>query len=487
MGGFFGGLLAGAAVVLCVSVGASLLMPLSPQPEVASETPTAVPAQPEAAEVDVAQPGPDADLVDVAPRAPDGPENESDTIAASTGADTQPGNKPDITETTAGLTGPEAGAAPELEVEAEKPVSQTAAIEAPAIPEQDETPSVSTEAPEPPAPEPAEPPVVTRNGEPSVLAEATPPALITPQAPEGQQPPTAPELPAAEPEAPLVPEVETEAAETESDSPRLAALPPVRQGTGSETSTRIGTPVVPLTDRHKTVSAPGVGELGGEPPISAYAVGFDNPEEKPLMSIVLIDDDAALGVEALREFPYPLTFAVDPTKPDAAEKMASHRAAGFEVVMLTDMPLAATAQDAEVSLSVWMEAVPETVALLEGTRTGIQGNRPLSDQITAIAGGTGRGLITQGKGLNTVQKLAAREGVPSTVVFRDFDGAGQTPTVMRRFLDQAAFRAGQEGAVVMLGRVRPDTVSALLLWGLQDRASRVALAPVSAVLTQGAE
>jgi len=30
--------------------------------------------------------------------------------------------------------------------------------------------------------------------------------------------------------------------------------------------------------------------------------------------------------------------------------------------------------------------------------------------------------------------------------------------------------------------LRADTVSALLLWGLQDRANRVALAPVSAVL-----
>jgi polysaccharide deacetylase 2 family uncharacterized protein YibQ len=53
---------------------------------------------------------------------------------------------------------------------------------------------------------------------------------------------------------------------------------------------------------------------------------------------------------------------------------------------------------------------------------------------------------------------------------------------MRRFLDQAAFRAAQDGSVVMLGRVRPDTISALLLWGLQDRAERVMLAPLSAVL-----
>jgi len=94
----------------------------------------------------------------------------------------------------------------------------------------------------------------------------------------------------------------------------------------------------------------------------------------------------------------------------------------------------------------------------------------------------GYGMVTQDAGLNTVQKLALRNGMPAGVVFRDFDGAGQDPRAIRRFLDQAAFRAGQEGAVIMLGRVQPDTISALLLWGLQDRASRVSLAPVSASL-----
>jgi polysaccharide deacetylase 2 family uncharacterized protein YibQ len=87
-------------------------------------------------------------------------------------------------------------------------------------------------------------------------------------------------------------------------------------------------------------------------------------------------------------------------------------------------------------------------------------------------------------GLDTAQKLAAKAGVPSATVFRDFDSAGQDDAAIRRFLDQAAFRAGQEEVgVIMVGRLRPDTISALLLWGLQDRASRVALAPVSALLT----
>ena len=55
---------------------------------------------------------------------------------------------------------------------------------------------------------------------------------------------------------------------------------------------------------------------------------------------------------------------------------------------------------------------------------------------------------------------------------------------MRRFLDQAAFKARQEGAVVMMGRLRADTVSALLLWGLQDRATSVAMVPISVVLRE---
>ena len=67
-------------------------------------------------------------------------------------------------------------------------------------------------------------------------------------------------------------------------------------------------------------------------------------------------------------------------------------------------------------------------------------------------------------------------------MFRDFDESGQDATVIRRFLDQAAFRARQEGSVIMVGRLRPATISALLLWGLQDRAASVRLTPISEVL-----
>lgn len=295
--------------------------------------------------------------------------------------------------------------------------------------------------------------------------------------------------------------------------PRIAALPRVSGGMSDETtpetdqsgteiaavttapSVRIGQRAGTLTDRGD-VELPATqpaaqpsddaGVTADDPdlaPIARFSAPFENSDEKPLMSIVLLDPEGSIGAEALANFPYPLTFAVNPNDPDAAEKMARHRAAGFEVLALMDVPLTATAQDAETALEVGLGVLTEVVGVIEGLEEGVQGNRALSDQITAVLRDQGYGFVTQNSGLNTVQKLAAKAGVPSAFVFRDFDGAGQTPTVMRRFLDQAAFRAGQEGGVIMMGRVQPDTISALLLWGLQDRANRVALAPVSAVLT----
>lgn len=69
-------------------------------------------------------------------------------------------------------------------------------------------------------------------------------------------------------------------------------------------------------------------------------------------------------------------------------------------------------------------------------------------------------------------------------IYRDIDGDDQDARVIRRFIDQAAFRARQESGVVLLGRVRPDTISALILWGTVNQGSDVAFVPLSAILTQ---
>ena len=234
-------------------------------------------------------------------------------------------------------------------------------------------------------------------------------------------------------------------------------------------------------------TAPEAQGTAESPAITRYGQPFANPDDKPLMSVLLMDVGSDLqggevGIAALRSFPYPLSFAVDVSLPDAAERMQTYRNEGFEVLAMVDLPQGAQPSDAETTLAVAFSRMPEVIGVLEGQGAGLQPDRATADQVTAILGQGGYGLVTQDKGLNTMPKLAVKEGVPAAPVFRDFDSKGQTPTVIRRFLDQAAFKAGIEGSVIMMGRMRPETISALLVWGLQDRASQVALAPVSAVL-----
>lgn len=204
---------------------------------------------------------------------------------------------------------------------------------------------------------------------------------------------------------------------------------------------------------------------------------------KPRMAIILIDDGtSSISAAALDSFPHPVTFAVPLSRTDAGEAMTAYRAQGKEVVALADLPEGAVASDVEVSLSAALDAAPESVAVMEQTPGALQSSREVSEQVAAVLQERGVGLILHPKGLNTGVAIAAKADVPAQAIFRDFDGKDQSATVIRRFLDQAAFKAGQEGDVLMLGRLRADTISALLLWALQDRASRVALVPVSQVL-----
>lgn len=549
MRGFLGGFVVGVAVFLAVMAGLSLVKPLVEAPEVSATAPspeeTGSDLSPETDASALATTGRDADLVEVAPTVPSDEGVQPEPTAPAEMADTAPAGKPQVAEDAAGLAGPaQTPSAHGIDVTTEPPVAPVAPTIEPPEPAEADTPAVAEVEPARPAPpaptetapslqgeveaeeqapslpaatqtEPRVEIATTPTTEPDSEAQpqTAPQSAVIPEAatePAATHPPAGAEpLPSAgsvaetitEPAAPdglgvqdapeAAPRAETDpGAAPAPTAPRIAALP--QAGTQPDQARpRIGTPARPLTERDEQPEAAAeTGTADDEaapalPPLQAFAMPFDNPDNKPLMSIVLIDDAESIGAEALADFPYPLTFAVDATLPDATERMARHRANGFEVVALVQLAPDARPTDAETALAAALAKLPQAVAILEDPDKSLQRDRAVSDQVSAIVRQTGHGLILQNNGLNTAQKLAARAGVPSAVVFRDFDGAGQTPTVMRRFLDQAAFRARRDGAVIMVGRVRPDTISALLLWGLQDRANRVALAPVSAVLLQG--
>ncbi|ETX26673.1 divergent polysaccharide deacteylase family protein, partial [Roseivivax isoporae] len=402
-----------------------------------------------------------------------------------------------------------------IAVGSDAPVMQPPAFDVPDAPAVEAEPALSTDPAQPPAP--AVPEAETALvADPEAEAE---PEAATPEDTDGDDVPEAEDRPAPagaeEPDAPQIAAMAPSATEGPSlpgaeipdeESPLLEAAPGTEAGAedapppvvprGTGAGTTFGAPAGSFTDRDAAVpvnrpgAAPEVAE-GDEaeaveaPPVRRFAAEPVAAGDQPRMAVVLIDDGSGpLGPDALDAFPFPVSFAVDPGLPDAAARMRAYREKGFEVFALAGLPDGATARDAEVTLEAALSALPEAVGVLEAPDAtgGLGDSRAVSDQVAAALAATGHGLLMLDDGLNTARTLAARAGVPSASVYRDFDGEGQDPRVQRRFLDQAAFRARQEGSVVMLGRLRADTVSALLLWGLQDRAAQVALVPASQVL-----
>ena len=107
---------------------------------------------------------------------------------------------------------------------------------------------------------------------------------------------------------------------------------------------------------------------------------------------------------------------------------------------------------------------------------------PGAVQLATNLAESGHGLVSFPAGLNTGHKSALKLDVPAGLVFLDLDGDGQESPVIRRFLDNAAFRARNEEGVIVIARTRPETLQALLEWSLGNRAQTVTLAPISAVL-----
>lgn len=220
------------------------------------------------------------------------------------------------------------------------------------------------------------------------------------------------------------------------------------------------------------------------PALVRFGTAFENTDGKPMIGIILLDDGSMTGSSAaVASLPFDVTVVIDPAVAGAAGRLASYRAAGIEVGVQSALPENATPSDVEVALEATFASLPETVFLLDAGNGGLQNDRAVTEQAMEILAQEGRGLVTVSKGLNMAIRAAEQADVPAGVIFRDLDGEGQDARVIRRFMDQAAFRARQSGGVLLLARVRPDTISALVLWGTANRAGQIVVAPVSAVLT----
>ncbi|OUD08597.1 hypothetical protein BVC71_11695 [Marivivens niveibacter] len=232
-----------------------------------------------------------------------------------------------------------------------------------------------------------------------------------------------------------------------------------------------------------TDSEPAVTETAAINALEDYSAPFSNAGNLPLMSFVVMDEGGLPnGPAVLASIPFDVTVALSIADPDAEAKMSAYRAAGFEVLIMNPIPQGATASDAAQVIQGSFSILPEAIGILDLGEAGLGSNRNAIEVVMSELARAGRGYVALDSGLNSGMRAAETADVPATLVSRDLDGDGQGSSVIRRFIDNGAFQARQQSGVVMLARLRADTVSALTLWSTANRASQVALAPVSAVL-----
>lgn len=331
-------------------------------------------------------------------------------------------------------------------------------------------------------------PAQAASAAPDADATAATPRFPTTTAPadvDAEAAPSAPRFPTITapevPETPAIPETMATADTAAPSVPRFPQTSDLPQISG-------GAAVVPEAAEVSTDIAPDDSADGPQPAIRAFAAPFDASEERPLLSVILIDDpDSVIAQSTLTRITLPVAFAVDPQHPEAARRAQAYREAGFEIVILASMiPEGATASDTEVAFGAVQLILPEAVAVLDTLEGRIQGDRAVLDAMVGALQETGHGLVAFPQGLNAAAQSANRVGVPGATVFRLLDDEDQRATVISRFLDRAAFTAAQEGTGIVVGRTRPDTVTALLSWALGGRSEGVALAPLSATLERAA-
>lgn len=302
---------------------------------------------------------------------------------------------------------------------------------------------------------------------------------------------------ATDPVQPLVPSVDLDApvVALEGDGPSLTTPSDGAADTGTDMA---AVPETDMADEDAEQPAPTGGDLtpsseAGEaalsddpplpPPLAleTYAVPFVNIEQRPIVSIVLMDGGASpFPSDLLGDLPVPVSFAVEAGSPSAKERMAQYRAAGYEVLVIPAVSPEATLEEMDAALDAALVDVPESVAFLDPFENGYTQRRALAEPGIARLSETGHGLLHLLGDETNPDLIALRAGVPSLTVFRDFDAEGESSRVITRFLDQAAFKARQQGVVVMLGRTRPETFAAITVWAQRSRATSVAIAPISA-------
>lgn len=442
-------------------------------------------------------------------------------VAAPT-PDTQTAAAPDPVQAAPSVAAPAEGGAPQvaLTVETSAPqtppqsLGQTQSTPPPVI-VMDQTPprpALSPAAPAEPAPQIAEAPETPETpASPEVAAEVEPavvPAVVPDVVPE-PAPETQLATPAPDPEIPAPAEQVAQAPAAEQTAPSTFAsvgtfttgastittntqnAPPETSASDTAPETGTALEIAPETEPG-TGTAPVVAETEDAgpavvPALEAFAVPFDGSRERPVLGVIIIDSpESELDRATLLGFAMPVAFAVDASRPDAAQAVRRFREAGFEVLLhASSLPTTGTVGELATAFAGALEVVDEAVAVLDTTDGFLQQTRVALDAVMDGVKVTGHGFLAYPQGLNAGEAAARREGVPGLTLYRLLDADRESKPTIGRYMDRALLAAGQEGHAIVVGHSYQETVTALYAFqqSLRD-GDAVAVAPISHILKE---
>lgn len=450
--------------------------------------------------------------------APETPPADADPVVGTDALDPpEPAEAPDLGEAPAGDVAPEGLTG----VEGDAPGGQPSALDTPqgeelafAAPEEEAEPEVGA-APDAPAapgteavsdtpqgpaaePEPGEPPALEQPAdEPAPAADTTEPDPLPTEDPE-PEPESDPEIP----DGAIVVDIIEDPAEDPPEEPSGGPAPGADAGDDAATGETsedesAGTRFTLSSETGSSMPGEQVGspieadgsdddaaEAGAGSALELYGAGVP-ADGRPLVAVVLLDTgDIPNAVEVLNTLPMQVTVAIDPQNATARESAAAYRAAGIEVAIISPIPPRATAQDVSVAFDAAFAILPEAALVVDTGGGGLSGVSP-TDHAMEIFADRGLGFATVSRGLNAAIRAASEAGVPAGVFSRDLDSEEQDARVIRRFLERAVFQARQGEDVALIARLRPDTVSALILWATASQLDTVQVAPMSTLLLKG--
>jgi polysaccharide deacetylase 2 family uncharacterized protein YibQ len=219
------------------------------------------------------------------------------------------------------------------------------------------------------------------------------------------------------------------------------------------------------------------------PALQAFSANVEATPAGDLIGLILIDESRAAP---LGDLAVPFTVALAPSAIGARERSAFYRDGGVEILaMLDDLPVEAEPGDVAVAMDGYFSVLNEAIGVLDPLDGRIQGNRSLARPVVDAISETGHALVTYDRGLNSAQQTARRAGVPAATIFRVLDAEQEGVEKIKRYLKRAAFNAARDGSVLVIGHNRPDTITAIVEWALEEKAADLTIVPASQLMLGG--